>query len=215
MIAGGCESMSMVPMMATRRRSTRAIFDGDENIGIAYGMGLTAEKVAAQWKVRARRRTPSRYLLAPEGAGAQAAGAFADEIAAGGGRPSPDLASGEVVTARAPPPPTKGACRHHAGRLAKLRPVFAPPPGQRDAGNSSQMSDGAGALILVSERAEGSTFGLAPRALVSYAVARRAAEDHGASARRRRSRRAEGRRFEAGRPGWIELNEAFAAQAWR
>src|SRR5512137_487623 len=51
MIAGGTESMSMVPMTGNKPSFNAHIFDRDENIGIAYGMGMTAEKVAAQWKV--------------------------------------------------------------------------------------------------------------------------------------------------------------------
>ena len=51
MIAGGCESMSMVPMTGNKPSFNPAVFHHDENIGIAYGMGMTAEKVAQQWKV--------------------------------------------------------------------------------------------------------------------------------------------------------------------
>jgi acetyl-CoA acyltransferase len=51
MIAGGTESMSMVPMGGNKPAFNPAIFEKDENVAIAYGMGITAEKVAAQWKV--------------------------------------------------------------------------------------------------------------------------------------------------------------------
>jgi acetyl-CoA acyltransferase len=51
MIAAGCESMSMVPMMGNAPSMNMHVFDRSENLGIAYGMGLTAEKVATQWKV--------------------------------------------------------------------------------------------------------------------------------------------------------------------
>ncbi|MES2956217.1 MAG: beta-ketoacyl synthase N-terminal-like domain-containing protein, partial [Pseudomonadota bacterium] len=51
MIAAGTESMSMVPMSGNSPSLSPAMFGNDENIGIAYGMGLTAEKVAQQWKV--------------------------------------------------------------------------------------------------------------------------------------------------------------------
>src|SRR6185295_11686267 len=51
MIAGGTESMSMVPMGGNKPSFSPAIFVKDENVAIAYGMGITAEKVAAQWKV--------------------------------------------------------------------------------------------------------------------------------------------------------------------
>ncbi len=51
MIAGGAESMSMIPMGGNKIAINEHIFDRDENIGIGYGMGITAEKVAQQWKV--------------------------------------------------------------------------------------------------------------------------------------------------------------------
>src|SRR5476649_2925952 len=50
MIAGGVESMSMVPMMGHHPSMNLNMFT-DENVGMAYGMGLTAENVAKQWKV--------------------------------------------------------------------------------------------------------------------------------------------------------------------
>ena len=51
LIAGGAESMSLVPMGGNKPSFNAEIFAKDENVGIAYGMGLTAEKVAQQWKV--------------------------------------------------------------------------------------------------------------------------------------------------------------------
>ena len=51
MIAAGTESMSMIPMMGNKVAMNPAIFLRDENVGIAYGMGMTAEKVAQQWKI--------------------------------------------------------------------------------------------------------------------------------------------------------------------
>ena len=51
MIAGGVESMSMVPMGGSKPSFNPAVVNLDENVGIAYGMGMTAEKVAEQWKV--------------------------------------------------------------------------------------------------------------------------------------------------------------------
>src|SRR5437667_12046136 len=50
MIAAGTESMSMIPMLGNLRLNM-AVFAREENVGIAYGMGLTAEKVAQRWKV--------------------------------------------------------------------------------------------------------------------------------------------------------------------
>ena len=60
MIAAGTESMSMIPMLG-RLALNADVFARDENLGIAYGMGLTAEKVASGWKCRARSRTRLRW----------------------------------------------------------------------------------------------------------------------------------------------------------
>src|SRR5262245_21283378 len=51
MVAAGTESMSMVPMGGNKPSFSPAIFEKNENIAIGYGMGITAEKVAAQWKI--------------------------------------------------------------------------------------------------------------------------------------------------------------------
>jgi len=51
MLAAGTESMSMVPMMGNKVAFNPAIFEHDEHYGIAYGMGLTAERVAEKWRV--------------------------------------------------------------------------------------------------------------------------------------------------------------------
>ncbi|MCE3001028.1 MAG: acetyl-CoA C-acyltransferase, partial [Betaproteobacteria bacterium] len=51
MIAAGTESMSLVPMGGNKPSFSPAIFEKDSNYAIAYGMGITAERVAEQWKV--------------------------------------------------------------------------------------------------------------------------------------------------------------------
>ena len=66
MIAGGAESMSMVPMTGNKPAFNPAIFAQDENYGIAYGMGLTAEKVAAQWKITREMQDEFALPLPPE-----------------------------------------------------------------------------------------------------------------------------------------------------
>ena len=101
MIAAGVESMSMVPMMGNTPSLSPAMFGNDDNIGIAYGMGLTAEKVATQWKVS--RQAQDEFALASHqrALAAMAAGQFKDEIT-----PvevvdrAPDLATGQVLETR-------------------------------------------------------------------------------------------------------------------
>ncbi len=169
-IAAGTESMSMIPMLG-RLAMNAEVFARDENLGIAYGMGLTAEKVAQRWGVTREAQDAFAVSSHRKAVAAQADGAFADEIV-----PYPvcddvpDLPAGEIAhRARTierdegPRPDTT------AEGLARLRPVFAA-KGSVTAGNSSQMSDGAGASILVSERIVRER-GLAPLARwVGYAV---------------------------------------------
>jgi len=152
MLAGGTESMSMIPMMG-RLALNQDVFDKDENVGIAFGMGLTAERVATQWKVS--REDQDAFALAShqKALAAQASGEFATEMSPYTVTDHiPDLANERidkttrVVTADEGPRPDTTA-----EGLAKLRPVFAT-KGSVTAGNSSQMSDGAGASVLVSER---------------------------------------------------------------
>lgn len=170
MIAAGVESMSMVPMMGNAPSLSPSIFDRDGDVGIAYGMGLTAEKVAQQWKVS--REAQDAFALAShqKALAAQAAGAFADEI-------TPievtdralNLATGEIALTTRTVSLDEGARADTSIEgLARLRTVFAA-RGSVTAGNSSQTSDGAGALILASESAI-KRYGLTPLArFVSFA----------------------------------------------
>jgi acetyl-CoA acyltransferase len=214
MIAGGTESMSMVPMSGNTPSLSPAMFANDENVGIAYGMGLTAEKVAQQWKVT--RDAQDRFACESHARAlkAQQAGEFAAEI-------TPvevterqvDLASGQVRLGARTVALDEGARADTSMEgLAKLKPVFAA-RGSVTAGNSSQTSDGAGALILASEKAI-KTHGLKPLArFVSYAS--RGVPPHimgiGPIEAIPLALRHAGLKQDA--IDWIELNEAFAAQS--
>ncbi len=170
MIAAGVESMSMVPMMGNSPSLSPAMFNNDENIGIAYGMGLTAEKVATQWKVSREAQDAFAVESHRRALAAQAAGHFAAETT-----PvnvvdrAPDLVTGDVIETKRTVSVDEGARADTSMEgLAKLRTVFAA-RGSVTAGNSSQTSDGAGALILVSEKAL-KQYGLTPLArFVSFA----------------------------------------------
>ena len=214
MIAAGVESMSMVPMMGNTPSLSPAMFGNDDNIGIAYGMGLTAEKVATQWKVS--RQAQDEFALASHqrALAAMAAGQFKDEIT-----PvevvdrAPDLATGKVLETRRLVSLDEGARADTSLEgLAKLRTVFSA-RGSVTAGNSSQTSDGAGALILASESAV-KRFGLKPLArFVSYAS--RGVPPHimgiGPIEAIPAALRHAGLTQDA--IDWFELNEAFAAQS--
>jgi acetyl-CoA acyltransferase len=214
MIAGGCESMSMVPMMGNTPSMSPHIFDNNENFGIAYGMGLTAERVAERWKVS--REDQDRFSLEShqKAIAGQQAGEFKDEIA-----PYmivervPDLATGEVKTKtreialdEGPRPDTT------IEGLAKLRAVFAN-KGSVTAGNSSQTSDGAGALIVVSEKIL-KQFNLTPLArFVSFAVRGVPPEVMGIGPKEAIPAALKAAGLTQDDLDWIELNEAFAAQS--
>jgi len=97
LIAGGCESMSTVPMMGNKPSLSPHIFDRNEDVGIAYGMGLTAEKVAERWKVSREQQDQFSVESHRKAVAAQQAGEFDDEIAAYTiTERFPDLATGEV-----------------------------------------------------------------------------------------------------------------------
>jgi acetyl-CoA acyltransferase len=214
MIAAGAESMSMVPMGGNKPSFNPAVFEKDENVGIAYGMGLTAEKVAAQWKVSREAQDAFALQSHQRALAAQAAGEFTNEMT-----PIdvidrfPNLATGEVgsqtrtVTLDEGPRPDTSL-----EGLARLRPVFAA-KGSVTAGNSSQTSDGAGALILASEKAV-RQFDLKPLArFVSYAIRGVPPEIMGIGPIEAIPLALKHAGLKLDDLGWIELNEAFAAQA--
>jgi acetyl-CoA acyltransferase len=214
MIAGGAESMSLVPMTGNKPSFNPEVFARDENVGIAYGMGLTAEKVAAQWKVSREAQDAFALQSHQRALAAIAAGEFADEMT-----PvevvsrTPDLATGTVTSRtrtvnidEGPRPDTS------LEGLARLRPVFAA-KGSVTAGNSSQTSDGAGALIVVSEKAL-KTFNLKPLArFVSFAARGVPPEIMGIGPIEAIPAALKAAGLTIDDIGWIELNEAFAAQS--
>jgi len=214
MIAGGAESMSMVPMGGNKPSFNPEVFARDENVGIAYGMGLTAEKVATQWKVS--REAQDAFALAShqKALAAMAAGEFAAEMT-----PvevvdrAPDLATGEVNLRTRTVSLDEGARPDTTLEgLARLKPVFAA-KGSVTAGNSSQTSDGAGALILASEKAV-KTFGLTPLArFVGFASRGVPPEIMGIGPIAAIPAALKAAGLQLGDIDWIELNEAFAAQA--
>jgi len=214
MIAGGAESMSLVPMTGNKPSFNPEVFAKDENVGIAYGMGLTAEKVAAQWKVTRERQDAFALASHQKALAAIAAGEFAAEMT-----PVevvdrfPDLAAGKPgVKTRTVSIDEGPRADTSLEGLGKLRTVFAA-KGSVTAGNSSQTSDGAGALILASERAV-KTFGLTPLArFVSFSVRGVAPEIMGIGPVEAIPAALKAGGLKLDDIGWIELNEAFAAQA--
>jgi len=214
LIAGGTESMSMVPMSGNKPSFNPAIFASDENVGIAYGMGLTAEKVAAQWRVSREQQDAFALASHQKALAAIDAGRFADEIT-----PvevverTPNLADGTQAARTRTVDVDEGPRRDSSLEgLAKLRPVFAA-KGSVTAGNSSQTSDGAGCLILASEKAL-KQHGLVPLArFISFAIKGVPPEIMGIGPIEAIPAALKHAGLKAADIGWIELNEAFAAQA--
>ena len=214
MIAAGVESMSMVPMMGNSPSLSPAMFANDENIGIAYGMGLTAEKVASQWKVSRQQQDEFAVESHRRAVAAMKAGDFAAEIT-----PvevtdrAPDLESGDSVAKSRIVSLDEGARPDTSMEgLGKLRAVFAA-RGSVTAGNSSQTSDGAGALILASEKAV-KQFGLQPLArFVSFASRGVPPQIMGIGPIEAIPAALRNAGLKLQDIDWFELNEAFAAQS--
>jgi acetyl-CoA acyltransferase len=213
MLAGGTESMSMVPMMGNAPSFNPAFFASDEPIGIAYGMGLTAEKVAQRWNVSREDQDVFALQSHTRALAAQAAGEPLGIAPIDVTERSADLANGTVHLQSRRVTHDEGARADTSlAALAKLRPVFAA-KGSVTAGNSSQTSDGAGALLLVSETIL-RRFNLTPLArFASFAVRGVAPEVMGIGPKEAIPIALRHAGITQDQLERIELNEAFAAQA--
>jgi acetyl-CoA acyltransferase len=213
-IAAGSESMSMVPMMGNKVSLNPAIFAKDENYAIAYGMGLTAEKVAQQWKVSREDQDAFAVESHRRAIAAIQSGAFANEITPlDATYRTPNLATGEVILRNKVLDTDEGPRLDTTLEgLAKLKTVFDA-KGSVTAGNSSQMSDGAGAVVLVSEKVL-KQFNLTPLArYVSFAVKGVPPAIMGIGPKVAIPAALANAGIAQSDLKWIELNEAFAAQA--
>ena len=213
MIAAGVESMSMVPMMGHHPSMNMNVFK-DENITMAYGMGLTAEKVAAQWKVSREAQDEFALQSHQKAIAAQQAGEFKDETTSVEVvERTPNLATREIEVKTRIVTQDEGARADSSlASLAKLKPVFAA-RGSVTAGNSSQTSDGAGALLLVSEKIL-KQFNLTPLArFVSFAVKGVPPEIMGIGPSAAVPLACQAAGITKEQIDWFELNEAFAAQS--
>jgi len=215
MIAGGTETMSLMSqMMGNKIAINPAVFETAENRAIAFGMGLTAEKIAQQWQVS--RDDQDAFALAShqKACAAIAAGHFKAEISPYMIRThAPDLHTGEVIVKETLADADEGPRPDSSfERLARLKPAFAA-RGSVTAGNSSQMSDGAAAVLLVSERML-KEFKLRPLArFVAFSVAGVPPEIMGIGPIEAIPRALKQGGIGLDEVAWIELNEAFAAQS--
>ncbi len=214
MIAAGTESMSMVPMGGNKPTYTPAIFEKDENVAIAYGMGITAEKVATQWKVTREEMDMFAAESHRRAVWATDSGEFRDEISPFTvAEKIPDLVTREVGVRTREVVNDEGPRRDTSVEaLARLRPVFAA-KGSVTAGNSSQMSDGAAAVVVMSEAAM-KRYGLTPLGrFMGYRVAGVPPDIMGIGPVKAIPKVLQQVGLKQDDIDWIELNEAFAAQS--
>jgi len=215
MIAAGTETMSLMnQIMGNKIALNPAIFEKDENYAIAFGMGLTAEKVAAQWKISRDDQDAFAVASHQKACAAIAAGHFKAEISPCAVTARlPNLQTGEVQVKEFLAENDEGPRSDSSiERLARLRPAFAA-RGSVTAGNSSQMSDGAAAVLVVSEKIL-KQFKLQPLArFAGFAVAGVAPEIMGIGPVEAIPRVLKQAGVHQDDVDWFELNEAFAAQA--
>ena len=150
-IAGGTESMSMVPVMGWKTALNYEIAKAHPDYYI--GMGLTAEQVADQFKISRAEQDQFAFESHQKALAAQAAGKFDGEIVPITVKETYfDANSGKKKTREWTVAKDEGPrADTNAEALGKLKPVFAA-GGSVTAGNSSQTSDGAAFVIVMSER---------------------------------------------------------------
>ncbi|MCH9716493.1 MAG: acetyl-CoA C-acyltransferase, partial [Gammaproteobacteria bacterium] len=212
-LAGGLESMSRVPLGGNKYTMNPAIFD-NEQVAIAYGMGITAEKVAERWNISREAQDNFAVESHARAVAAMARGDFLEEIV-----PVPvmhrvpDLKTGEVVINEQIVTQDEGPRSDTSyEKIARLKPVFSA-KGTVTAGNTSQMSDGAGIALLANEAAL-KAYNLEPLGrLLSFSVAGVPPDIMGIGPVHAIPKALKQAGLSLDQIDWIELNEAFAAQA--
>jgi acetyl-CoA acyltransferase len=211
-IAGGAESMSLLPFGGLKPSPNPWLVE--HYPASLLTMGLTAERVARRHSVS--REDQDAFALAShqKALAAQAAGRFAEELvpvtvttAVPGAKAGKAIVSEKVFAADEGP-----RADTSAQALAKLRPAFHA-QGTVTAGNSSQTSDGAAAVVLM-DAVRARELGIAPLArLVTYAVTGCLPEEMGIGPITAIPKALKRAGLTLDEIGLIELNEAFAAQA--
>ncbi len=209
-IAGGVETMSQVPMSSNKFMANPTL--AKEHPGVYIGMGQTAENLARQYEVTREEQDDFALRSHQRAAAAQDAGKFDDEIVP----LEVEIMLGEggsVQTYRTTFDRDEGIRRDSSVEaLAKLRPVFHA-QGTVTAGNSSQTSDGAAAVLVMSEE-KAERLGLEPMARFrSFAVGGVAPELMGIGPVTAVPKALKLAGVSLDEIDLVELNEAFAVQA--
>ncbi len=212
-VAGGVESMSMIPMGGNDWSVSPEVFKKDENLAIAFGMGITAENVANEWKISREAQDTFATNSNQKAANATTNGYFKNEIIpVEVTHHLPDLKTNKIIEKKLVVDTDDGIRSDTTvDTLAKLRPAFAA-KGSVTAGNSSQMTDGAAAVVLVSEDYL-KKHNLKPIGrFLSFAVAGVPARIMGIGPVKAVPLALKQAGLSLKDIDWIELNEAFAAQ---
>ncbi len=213
-IAGGTESMSLVPIGGHKLSYNPKILMQNEYIDIAYNMGLTAEKVAQKYQVTREQQDAFALLSHQRAQNAIEKKYFADEITPYWvNSRRPDLKQQCIDVKREQISHDEGPRSDTSlDRLAKLKTVFMR-GGTVTAGNSSQMSDGAGAVLLASEAGLKQLTTQPLARFCGFAVAGVAPKYMGIGPVAAIPKVLQSSGVALKDISWIELNEAFAAQS--
>jgi acetyl-CoA acyltransferase len=208
-IAGGVESMSHVPMIGNKFVANPYL--AEEYPGVYLGMGLTAENVAKKYGVSREDQDAFALRSHRRAAAAQDGGNFNAEIIPLQVKMKSGM-GGSVKESSYIFDKDEGVRRDTSSEaLAKLKPAFAA-SGTVTAGNSSQTSDGAAAVLLMSEE-RANALGLKPLArFISFAVGGVSPEYMGIGPIAAVPKALKLAGMSLGDIDLIELNEAFAAQ---
>ncbi|HEX3892653.1 MAG TPA: acetyl-CoA C-acyltransferase [Terracidiphilus sp.] len=211
-IAGGVESMSMVPMGGNKPSPNPWL--AEHYPASLLTMGLTAERVARHYNISRIEQDAFALASHEKAVAAQTAGRFDEELipvkvtnATPGVRAGrPVIKDAHFAADEGPRPDTSAAL------LARLRPVFHA-DGTVTAGNASQTSDGAAAAVLM-DATRAKELGLEPLArLVAYSVAGCLPEEMGVGPIYAIPKALKQAGLTLDDLDLIELNEAFAAQS--
>ncbi len=212
-LAGGVESMSMVPMGGNKYTANPKVFEND-HIAIAYGMGITAEIVAKRWNISRQEQDEFAAESHKKAIEAQEKGYFEAEISPIEiiTRKFEDKKNEVIIKKRLISQDEGPRADTSYDVISKLKPVFEL-KGTVTAGNSSQMSDGAGIAFLANEAAL-KEYNLKPLGrLLSYVVKGVSPEIMGIGPVEAIPVALKKANLTLDQIDWIELNEAFAAQS--
>lgn len=210
-VAGGVESMSLIPMGGMKPSPNPWL--AEHYPASLLTMGLTAERVARHYHVSREDQDAFALSSHRKALDARASGRFADELipvpvtfAVPGSNGKPEVTERVFAADEGPRADTS------AEALAKLKPAFHA-MGTVTAGNASQTSDGAAACVLM-EAGRAKELGIRPLArLVAYAFTGCLPEEMGMGPVTAVPKALRLAGLTLADIGLIELNEAFAAQA--